>query len=270
MTVSYVYPVVVQRGTDKLTVVIADPFKTTCQEIANIAAQQLDFPNYIANNASAILIFETGRRVFLLGGVSDNPALKDKLTKDRNPFPQQIGASIGGFLPNPNVPFIDAVMNSIKAKMFLTSDLSGKGLEAQQVLKDLCSKIESKEDWEDKVCVHTNRWMEDQAEKTMSVLTAVKRIQCKDSDLQNIQNALDNIMNIKKSETNPRILSEFKFVELNPIIENSIDSHLKEETEKASDAYDKFKDKIAVTFNDLAITTLAKSGAFSRYLQTQH
>lgn len=199
----------------------------------------------------------------MLGGVRSHPALKDKLTKDGTSFPQQINATIGGYLSNPDLPFRVAMLDSIKNKMFLNTELVGEGLEAQIVLNELCKIVENGEGWEEKVCVHTDKWIEEDVEKTMSVLTAIKHIFCKDSDVTKIDTALKTIMGIKKIEGAPlRILSEFKFVELQPLISNSLESHLDDEITKATKAYNTFGDKIAVTFNDLAMATLSKNSAF--------
>lgn len=263
-------PVIIERRSDKLTVVeVADNSKITSREIANKAAKQFNFPNYTPDNASITLIFHTESGNFLLGGVRDNPALNDKVAKNGKPFPQQINATIGGYSPNPDLPFRAAAMSSIKNKMFLNSDLSGAGLEAQQLLRQLCATIEDNEGWENKICVHTDKWKDGNDEKTMSVLTAVKHIHCKESDKAKIDAALKIIMNTKKEEgAHPKTLSEFKFVELEPIIDNSLESHLEDEVTKATKAYDRFGDEIVVTFNDLAMATLSKNFAFKGYTFT--
>ena len=68
---------------------------------------------------------------------------------------------------------------------------------------------------------------------------------------------------LKEAEgVNTRALSEFKFIPLNPVVENSLATHLEDETTKAKTAYEKFGNTVAVTFNDLAVATLAKNGAF--------
>ena len=257
-------PVIIQRGSDMLTVVeITDNSKVTARDIANIAAEQPHFPKYIPSNANAILLFHTEGGAFVLGGVRSNPALKDQHTKDGTSFPQQINASLGGYSPNPNLPFREALINSIKNKMFLNSDLPENGLEVQKILKEVCTKIENNDGWEEKVCVHTDKWLEKDTEKTMSVITAVKHIHCSDSELAKIDAALKVIMSIKKEEiASLGTLSEFKFVELQPIIANSLESHLEDEITKATVAYERFGDKVAVTFNYLAIATLVKNNAF--------
>ncbi len=75
--------------------------------------------------------------------------------------------------------------------------------------------------------------------------------------------ALQTIMSVKQTQgVNPKTLSAFKFVPLQPIIENSLVTYLEDEITKAKQAFEKFGDKVVVTFNDLAIATLAKNDAF--------
>lgn len=264
-------PVIVQRKSDMLTVVeIADNSKATSREIATIASKQLNFPNYTPDNASTTLVFHTESGAYLLGGIRSNPGLKDKLTKDGTLFPQQVNACIGGYSPDPAIPFRISAINSIKNKMFLNSELLGSGQQEQKLLKELCNTVEKNEGWEEKVCVHTDKWSENDIEKTMSVLTAVKHIQCTDSDIVKIDKALTTIMRIKKEAGEPiRTLSEFKFIELQPVITNSLDSYLEDEITKAKNAYEQFGDRITVTFNDLAVATLAKNGAFQKHTSAQ-
>lgn len=98
----------------------------------------------------------------------------------------------------------------------------------------------------------------------MCYLTAIKHIRCEHEDLNKIEEALQTMMRIKKEKgTNVRALSNFKFVPLQPIIDNSLETYLESETDKAKNAYQKYGNNIAVTFNDLAVATLAKNDAFS-------
>src|SRR5205807_8365839 len=99
----------------------------------------------------------------------------------------------------------------------------------------------------------------DDTKGTMCYLTAIKHIHCSDSDLVKIDEALQTIMAVKKVEgVNPRALSAFKFVPLNPVIENSLTTHLEDEITKAKNAYEKFGNSVVVTFNDLAVATFVK------------
>lgn len=263
-----------KRGSDILTVVeVADNSTVTASKISEDAAQQQDVPHYKSDGAGAILVFHTESGVYVLGGVRNNPALDKELTKENTPFPQQINSTIGGFLADPQLSLRDGVISAIKNKMFLQVELAkdAEGFAAQQVLKELCSIIENNDGWEPKVCVHTDCWTNnDNTKGTMCYLTAIKHISCRDSDLLKINEALQTTMFIKKKENvNPRALSEFKFVTLEPVIANSLATHLDDEITKARKAYEQFGNLVAVTFNDLAVATLAKNGAFQPNLMAQ-
>lgn len=266
--------ITISRGTDKLTVVeVPDVSKVTADQISEAAAVQPEFPRYKPDGAGAILAFHTEGGVFVLGGIRNNPALAEKFTKDGKKFPQQINSTIGGRLENPNSPLKDSMLNAIKVKMFLDSDIpeGQKGFEAQQTLKDLFKTIETNKDWEKNICVHTDRWInKDQSEGTMCYLTGIKHIKCSNADLEKIDTALQVVMEIKKSSgVAPKTLSEFKFVHLQPIIKNSLATHLQDEITKASEAYAQYGNIVAVTFNDLAMATLAKNGAFKIKISAQ-
>lgn len=258
--------VVVQRRTDILTVLEVNDFSVKASEISAKAAEQPSVPHYKPDGAGAILVFHTESDNFVLGGVRSNPALAATLTTEDKPYPQQINLTIGGYLANSELPLIDAIIHTIKNKMFLTSDLEegASGFDAQQTLKKLCAVLESQEGWEEKICVHTDKWINnDTTEGTMCFLTAIKHIQCSNTDLAQINNALQTIMAVKKAEgVNLRTLSEFKFVPLEPVISNSLSTYLEDEVTKAKAAYEKFGNTIAVTFNDLAVATLKKNDAF--------
>lgn len=259
---------IVKRRTDILTVVdILDHSSTSANEISASAAKQSDFPHYRPDGAGATLIFHTESNTYVLGGIRCNPALEKELTSDNCLFPQQINSTIGGYLANPELSLREAIIEAVKNKMFLKSKIieGSPGFEAQQVLMNLCLTLENNEGWEEKVCVHTDKWTNnDSTESTMCYLTAIKHTQCSDADLFRISESLETIMTIKKEEgINPRALSAFKFVPLQPIISNSLATHLNDELTKAQMAYKQFGNVVAVTFNDLAIATLSKSEAFS-------
>lgn len=259
-------PQMVTRNSDILTTVkIQDNSAVTCRKIAELAAEQDKFPNYPADNAGVSLVFHTENEEYLLGGVRPNQALQGEFTKDGTPFPQQIIVMIGGYLPNADLPFREAAINAVKNKMFLNTPLTGEGLQAQATLDQLCESISADSGWEDTICVHTDKWLEDGAEKTMCVLTAIKHINCKNSELLKIEEALKTIMAIKTAEgANLRTLTAFQFTKIKPILGNSLNNYLKSELEKATNAYEKYGNQIAVTFNELAVATLALNGAFAK------
>jgi hypothetical protein len=259
-------PIITKRRSDILAVVAADVSNMTLSAVNALAASQPDVPTYKPDGAGATLVFHTNTGDYVLGGVRENPALSKETTKDATQYPLQINSTIGGYAGNPEAVLRDAVLDSIKNKMFLKVALSEDqpGYQDQQILMQLCDVIANDDGWESRICVHTDKWVnDDKSEGTMCYMTTIKHINCNDADLVNINEALQATMAIKKAEgVNTRALSEFKFVELQPIIENSLASYLDDEKTKAIKAYERFGDVVAVTFNDLAIATLAKNSAF--------
>lgn len=258
---------VIKRGTDILTAVdVADVSSETSCSIAASAAQKPDMPNYKPDGAGAMLIFKTESGVYVLGGLRANPALKDEITTDGTSYPEQINSTIGGYLPNPELTLKDAVVNAIRNKMFLTNVKTDADCESdyQRILVKLIDVIRNNDGWAHKVCEHTDRWdNSDGTVGTMCYLTAIKSVHCSDADLRQVDEALAETMRINKEKgANPRALSSFRFVQFEPLVANSIDSFLDTELVKAKKAYEKYGNQVAVTFNDLAVATLAKSGAF--------
>lgn len=261
-------PVVVQRNTDILTTIeVIDSSQITANEVSAMAAKQKDVPQYKPDGAGATLIFHTKSGKFILGGVRNNPALEKVSPDDNAAFPQQINSTIGGYLAKPELSLKESLVEAVKNKMLLQEDLKEheSGFDSQQIIKDLLKSIESQQGWEGKICIHTDKWQNDNnTEGTMCFLTAIKHIQCRDEDLNKIEESLQSMMRVKKEKgANLRALSDFKFVPLQPLIDNSLETYSESEVNKAKNAYQKFGNKIAVTFNDLAVATLAKNGAFS-------
>lgn len=257
--------ILVKRGTDILTVVnVQDISQSTPVEINSTIPNKL-LPNFKPDGAGAMIVFHTESGVYVLGGVRSNPALTKEITKDNTPFPEQINSTIGGYVPNPEVSLKKAITDAIKNKMFLTLMLteSEPGFDEQQVLKRLLQTIENDEGWETTVCIHTDHWFnQDQTEGTMCFMTAIKHISCSDAELTKLDEALQTTMAIKKSQgVNPRALVAFKLVSLEPIIQSSLNTYLDSEIVKATKAYNEFGNSVAVTFNDLAVATLAQSKA---------
>lgn len=252
----------IQRGSDLLTIIeTTDISKVCASEISEAASKQPNFPHYKADGAGAVLIFHTETGAYVLGGIRSNPALNEKLTKDSTAFPMQINTTTGGYLPNPSSSLKEGILNAVKSKLFSKTELTEneKGFEAQQALKNLLQTIGNTEGWEEKICVHTDQWKEKDTEKTMCYLTAIKHIACSDEDITKIDNALQTMMGIKKSEG---VNLAFKFVALQPIIENSLSTYQANEITKATEAYNKHGNQVVVTFNDLAVATLAINNAF--------
>ncbi len=260
----FMSPVIVERRSDKLGVVEGRiDSNITLQQIASASVSKL--PNYAPDNASAILVFHTASKAYILGPVRTNKALhepgKEVLTKDGTPFPLQISASVGGRCTEANQPFRSAVIDRMSNRMYIHTALAGAE-KAQEVLKKLSLAVQTDEGWENKVCLHTDKWGEGESDK-MCVLTGIKHLSCNETDLMTIESALKTIMNVKiASGAKPWEVADYKFVELTPIIESSKATYLEDEIVKATKAYEQFKDSVAVTFNDLAVATLALNGAF--------
>lgn len=256
--------ITVERRSDKLGVVEGPiDSKVSMQQIASASASKL--PSYAPDNAGAILVFHTARKAYILGPVRTNKALheprKEVLTKDGTQFPLQISASIGGRYTETDQPFRSAVIDRMNNRMHIFSALAGVE-KAQEILKKLTAAVQTDEGWENKVCIHTDKWGEGEGDK-MCVLTGVKHVACSETDIVTIETALKTIMDAKKAAgANPWEVADYKFVELTPIIESSKATYLDDEVEKATKAYEQFKDTVAVTFNDLAIATLALNDAF--------
>jgi hypothetical protein len=263
-----VVPVTVQRNTDILTVVevATDLSQITANETIAAAANQAVIPRFRPNGIGATLIFHTESGSYVLGGIRSNPALEKELTNDGKPFPQQINSTIGGFLKDPESNVKSGIVTAIKNKLFLDEELKAEenGFESQQILKTLVAIIENDQGWENKIAVHTDHWQnQDNSRGIMCFLTAIKHIHCSDADKDKIDWALKTMIADRKEKgVNPKTLSAFEFVPLQPIIENSHASYFNDELTKAKKAYQTFGNKVAVTFNDLAVATLAMSKAF--------
>ncbi|MDI9819917.1 MULTISPECIES: hypothetical protein [unclassified Legionella] len=258
--------VIVKRGTDILTTVEVENIeKTSANEIAaNIA----NFPAYKPDGCGAILLFHTpDHQIHGLGGLRANPALKDKLTSDETRFPPQVNTTIGGRLIDPEKPLQESIMNAIKYKMFFDANTPGNSpiYKEQQIIKSLITTIETSAGWASDVCVHTDSWKNDDTSVgTMCFLTGIKHINCSNEDLREIENALQTIMDYKKSQgEQPRNLSDFKFYPFINTMKNATSGYLIERTEleKAEIAH---KNKAFVTFNDLCLETFRVNGSYAK------
>ena len=256
---------VLQRNSDTMTVVQGtDLHRRSAQEICNLAASMSrDFPSYPPSGAGVIIIFHTEAGLFFLGAVRENPCLKNLKINDQHFYPLQINASIGGYLADPDSPFAEGVVSAVKAKI-LSRDLAVDNLQVQksnQLLQGMCNAIESDEGWETNICIHTDKWGDAGKEQTMSHLTGVKHLSATEADRIAIEEALKTVLS---SSTGPesKVVTNFSFAVLEPMIQNSAEFWDKDEITKAQSAWEKYGNEITVTFNDLAVVALKKSNAF--------
>ena len=167
----------------------------------------------------------------------NNPALDNARTEKGGKFPQQINSTIGGYMKQPESPLRQSVMTAIRNKFFVqgVGDQKLEQTADREIIEDLCRAIEHDDGWENQVCVHTSKWAnEDGSEGQMCFMTAVKHIACSRGDLENIEKALAN--NIESQKSASAALSAFKFVPLEPLIENSTSTYDKDEVSKAQSA----------------------------------
>lgn len=260
----------VQRGTDILiTVDVENAANTTANEIVTKATSDNSaFPAYKPDGCGAILLFHTpNHEIYGLGGLRDNPALKEHLSIDGTPFQSRVNTTIGGRLFDSEIPLRESIMKAIKYKMFFNADIAENSpiYEAQQVIKSLIVAIEASEGWNTDVCVHTDRWENnDKSIGTMCFLTGIKHINCTDDELKKIEEALKVIMDYKQSQgEQSRNLSNFKFYPFINTMKNATAEYLikRTELEKAEKAD---QNKAFVTFNDLCLETFRANGTYTK------
>ncbi len=223
-------------------------------------------PSNEPDGLGVILVFHTEKNNYVLGGIRENIALKNKFAEDGSRFPAQISTSIGGRLENPEQPIKDAAMTILKYRILpLTEvDASDDRFQDQELLKKFASSVSEPKGWDDKVCFHTSSWANaNGSEGKMNYVSVVKHITCNEEDCQQLASALVSSMEIKAAKGEPtRSLQPFNFVALEPIIDNSNASYAMDEVDKANQAYGKYQNQICLTFNDMAMAALAKNGAF--------
>jgi hypothetical protein len=262
----------INRGNDMLTTVPVDHVaKTTAKDIATSASKHTEVPQYTPDGCGVILLFHTpDHQIHGLGGLRDNPALKNSTTVNGTPFPAQVNTTIGGRLFDSSLTLLDSVLNAVKYKMFFDPEVTEQSpiYEAQQVIKSLIKAIEASEGWGQEVCVHTDRWTnEDKSIGTMCFLTAIKHINCTDEDLKKITTALNTIMEYKLSKGElPRNITNFGFYPFINTMKNATAEYMIKHTEleKAEIAY---KNNAFVTFNDLCLETFRENNAFAKVNQ---
>ncbi len=253
---------VVQVGKNSLCLVETSALSESANALNAQAGSQPAMPMHKPDGAGAMLIFHTPEGIFVLGGMRNNPALDNAFTDNGGKFPQQINSTIGGYMTQPELPLRQSVMTSIRNKFFAQGggDQKMEQTADRQIIEDLCRTIEHDDGWESQVCVHTSKWAnEDGSEGQMCFMTAVKHIACSHGDLEKIEKALAS--NIESRKSASAVLSAFKFIPLEPLVENSKATYDKDEVSKAQNAYTQFQDSVAVTFNDMAVATFAQGNA---------
>lgn len=262
-------PVIVKRGTDILTTIEVESLeKTTADEIVTTASQHPEIPAYKPDGCGAILLFHTpDHKIHGLGGLRDNPALKDKLTSEGTPFRSQVNTTIGGRLFDPTICLRDSILNAIKYKMFFDHDTPEESstYQAQIIIKSLVAAIAVDNGWSKDLCIHTDKWENnDGSFSTMCFLTGIKHINCTYEELETIENALKTIMDVKQSQgEQPRNLSNFKFYPFINTMKNATAEYLiqRTELEKAEIAH---HNNAFVTFNDLCLETFRINGTYTK------
>ncbi len=259
----------IQVEKNRLFVVASDRgLQESVSELFNKAKTQSNdwLPPNEPDGLGVILVFHTEKNNYVLGGIRENSALKNKLAEDGSKFPPQISTSVGGRLDNPEQPIKDAAMTIFKYRILpLTEvDASDSRFQDQELLKKFAKSVAEPMGWNEKVCFHTSTWENaNGSEGKMNYVTVVKHIQCDDEDCQQLTRALVSSMAIKAAKGEPtRSLQPFNFVALEPIIDNSNASYAMDEVDKANQAYGSYKNQICLTFNDMAMAALAKNGAF--------
>ena len=259
----------IQVEKNRLFVVTSDRgLQESVSELFSKAKTQSNgwLPSNEPDGLGVVLVFHTEKNNYVLGGIRENPALKNKLAEDGSKFPSQISTSVGGRLDNPEQPIKDAAMNILKYRILpLTEvDASDSRFQDQELLKKFASSVSEPKGWDDKVCFHTSSWANaNGSEGKMNYISVVKHITCTEEDCQQLTSALVSSMAIKAAKGEPtRSLQPFNFVALEPIIDNSNASYALDEVDKANQAYGKYQNQICLTFNDMAMAALSKNGAF--------
>ncbi len=263
---------VVRRGSDILgTVAVNLNLNESAESVARAASDAApELPRYQPDGAGVILVFHTESGCQVLGGVRDNPALQGMQTADGSAFPMQMTTTLGMRLTEPERPLrellLDAVRGRILPRAAVSADHENDG--AQKALRALQDAIASPAGWESQVCIHTDRWSNrDGSESTMCYLTAVKHLQCSDARLAELGHALVSSMALKRAQgEDTRSLMAFRFARLDALVGNACATYSLDEKAKAEQAWQRFGPEVAVTFNDLAVATLARHGG----LCTEH
>lgn len=252
--------VVTTRGSDILAITNAK-VNMSLDEINSLTVEEnTDFPDYTPDGNGAVLVFHTDSDSYVLGGVRINPQLKD--TK----YPAQLNIANGGGAPDKSRALKDSIMDSIVIKMYMKDRIAENeaGHKDQLVIEELLNVIGNDQGWSNQVCVHTDKWTnKDESVSTFCYITAIKHIQTTDDNLRIIEDALKTLSELAKAKgLPPRAISDYHFAALQLVIQSATDTYMDKEEEKARKALERYGEQIAVTFNDLAMATLAKADAF--------
>ncbi len=259
-------PVVVRRGSDILaTVPVNLNLNESAESIARAASDaNHGLPSYPPDGAGVIIIFHTDSGTQVLGGVRENPALQGVQTRDGCTFPLQMTTTLGARVTEPERPLKDLLIDAARGRILpktpiATTHESDVDL---KVLLALCDALAAPVGWEARICVHTDKWSTPEGrESTMCYLTAVKHLQCSDDRLAELSKALASSMTVKRAQgEDTRSLMSFRFARLETLVGNACATYSLDEKAKAEQAWQQFGSEVAVTFNDLAVATLASNG----------
>jgi len=261
---------ILKRGSDILaTVSVNLNLNESAEAVARTASNAMpELPQYEPDGAGVILVVHTESGCFVLGSVRENPALQGRTTSEGSAFPLQMTTSLGGRVTAPGRPLkelmVEAARNRILPKAPV--DEHHDSNTALQSLTSLCDAIAAPEGWEAQVCVHTDKWVnKDGSESTMCYLTAVKHLRSSDAQLADFGKALASSMEVKRIQgEDTRTLMSFRFARLDALVSNACATYALDEKSKAERAWEQFGAEVAVTFNDLAVVTLASNGALSK------
>lgn len=260
-------PGVVRRRTDVLTTTKVNlNLGASAESIARAASDAVpELPRYRPDGAGVILVFHTESGCHVLGGERENRALRDLKTSDGSAFPPQITMTLGGTLSDPERSLKDSLIDAANRRLLLEVPAAAQADVDLATLTRLTNAVASSEGWETQVCIHTDHWRNRQGgESTMCYLTGVKHLQCTDDEFAMISKALDSSTDARRTHGSSQTLMAFRFASLDAMVANASATYAMDEKDKAEHAWQQFGNQVAVTFNDLAVATLAGSGGLTK------
>lgn len=258
---------VIVRGTDILTTMKVNlNLGASAESIARAASDAVpELPRYRPDGAGVILVFHTDSGCHVLGGERENRALRDLKTSDGSAFPPQITMTLGGTLSDPERSLKDSLIDAAKRRLLLEVPTAAQGDVDLATLNRLADAVASPDGWETQVCIHTDKWRNRQGgESTMCYLTGVKHLQCSDDEFALISKALDSSTEARRTHGSSQTLMAFRFASLDAMVANASATYAMNEKDKAEHAWQQFGNQVAVTFNDLAVATLAGNGGLAK------